>query len=369
MTTLNNDYMIVMRLTEKACRDIKHQLEALLKEFHVADAVKAIDLQGDVNYFELDQTSFALAVETCMLNVEQEEVKRILTFFLPAQHGAEDINAAIKLLMSQVRAASDKQAYNDKIKAYLGMDDIFAYLPIAFRGRNYMQQGRFNNAIYINMDHQELQSDAGCFEHLVTHEYLHLNARGKGFIDWRDDKGGRPLVMCQKLDEGVTELLARLVTYRRNKSIMFADLLPKYEIATRVADALLGDDGHGALANGFFLGKFEGFNRQLALLQDTAGNRDTTSLLSALANVGANMERIDAKYIAPLTDWGVLTESSGELPDRNARRNKDSFEMWKGNLKAAVLNGTYIDPVRRRALPAHTSSVFAALLGSMGSRS
>ena len=357
-----------MKLTDDSCRAIKKELEVLLREFYVAGAVNVTDIKPETNYFELDKTSFTLAVETCMFNIKEQDLKRVIDFFQSEKSACDNLRVSVNELISQARAEGNKEQLNNKIKNYTGMDDIFEYQPVAFRGRNYKQDKQNNAAIYINIDHQELQAPDGFFDHLVTHEYVHLNAHGSGFVDWQDDKAGRPFGMCQKLDEGVTELMARLITYRRKKRIMFADHLPKYEVSTRVADALLGEDGFAAVGKAYFKGDFETFNQQLDSYRGDVGSRDPDALLTALANVGANMEGVDKKYIAPLFDWGILAESGSKSWDRKDKKNKNLFEAWKASMKTAVINETYTDPVYRRVMPAQKGTFLTTLLGCLGKR-
>jgi hypothetical protein len=376
-------------IDQELCRSIETEVAKLREEFG-ADPLQ-LQITPGVSYFEWNNPMFSLASKANEFIRQQnnDEVEAELWNPLASavyQRGNPEqkqrlekfrqLGRGVRLrALIQFVATLDLNAReNELLRKALLDKGMFQQQTVAFGG---VSLGDFETpALFLNFDSAELRDRHREIEHLVTHEFMHLHSRNGGFNDWPDEQDETARLA---LDEGVTELLARLVTYRRNISgtdnipIMFGKGMPKYESQTQCANKLLGAGGHRAFGRAYFHGDWQRFNALIANAQHGFFPEDQVpqDLLCAMAGISIGAQEIlgppndRQNIIDSLMRWRVLVRP-GPLINGCA----DAFQQWQRNTENSGLTNSYNDPIRERLNPSQPGNflfrLFSCCFGTSG---
>ncbi|WNM60512.1 hypothetical protein [Candidatus Nitrospira neomarina] len=373
-----------MPIPPKSCSDIAKGISEIRKEFGAEPLELSIKL-GE-NYFEMENPAFSLAYDFKML------------FQDGADKYADELIKGLNPLLQKFNV-DDRLNLNEYYKETTAKKKAICLIPglatldFALRDnrdfKDALTGGRFSHnypgfggvrlkkptekALYVNSACPELKRAPNQLEHLVTHEFLHLHAHNGGFNDWKPSQQNINETIKWCVDEGFTEFLARLITYRRNKKnndlkieIMVDDQnLPKYEIFIRVVEQMLkkyfqkhgldfdsekkSKDYRSAWGKAYLSGEWTDFKRivdefnipvqERKVAGKVVKESTVVQLLEAASKVGSNMDKKVASgsnIERDLVDWEVLPKP---------KKGVNAFEEWKKTIRNSVETRTYSDPI------------------------
>jgi len=269
-------------------------------------------------------------------------ISRRLMRVLIASQAADDLSRLMRI--PQLKDMANTNSYSSGIQAFASAKVI----------ENPDLARITDRAFYVP---EVLTDDPRHLCHMLIHEPMHMHAfQNEGFMAWSFgalDPVGKDGAFGLRAtsNEGMTETLARIITYRLNckakdtisKPELFGGL-PSYEYPTQLVCQVLRDidtaKGAGAglkiLAAAYFDGQWDPLNQVLATLPGPRYTKDFFGYVSRIQHQGGRyfppgQDRDGCEAVAKLKSDFRLT---WDLPDE---------------MKRKVATGTYQDPVKHPA--------------------